>query len=169
MARYYFLLIAFAQQPDAETGATLLRERTLRLSSGREVRCTVRVSTASADHHCWVYCEPQGVSLGAASTPWTESAAQLDEVAAQLYAALTDLQRFTCAIAGWEVADLFLPDADSGYADLRVEPRDFLSEGWSGLVISDSLWASLDRPTTFQPFCPGYVWLPYRSLSISGW
>ena len=169
MARYYFLLIAFAQQSDAETGAALLRERTLRLSSGREVRCTVRVSTRVRPAHCWVNCEPHGVSLGAASTPWTESADQLDEVAAQLYAALTDLQRFTCAIAGWEVADLFLPDADSGYADLRVEPRDFLSEGWSGLVISNSIWAGLENPAAFQPFCPGYVWQPYRSLSISGW
>lgn len=168
MARYYFLLIAFAHQADAEAGAALLRERTWRLSSGRAVHCTVRVSTTSVDHR-WVYCEPQGVSLGAASAPWTESAAQLDEVAAHLYAALADVKRFECAIAGWEVADLFLPDAVSGYADLRIEPRDFMSAGWSGLVISDSLWAGLDRPATFQPFCPGYVWQPYRSLSISGW
>ena len=168
MARYYFLLIAFAQSTDAEAGAALLRERTLRLSSGREVRCTVRVSTRVRPAHCWVYCEPHGVSLGAASTPWTESADQLDEVAAQLYAALADIQHFECAIAGWEVADFFLPDV-AGYADLRVEPRDFLSEGWSGLVISNSIWAGLENPAAFQPFCPGYVWQPYRSLSISGW
>ena len=31
-----------------------------------------------------------------------------------------------------------------------------------GLVLSETVWRSLEASTSFRPFSPGYVWQPYE-------
>ena len=52
---------------------------------------------------------------------------------------------------------------------MRIEPLDFLEVGWNGLVIAESIWETLTNKSDFQPYCPGYFWQPYKTLSMSGW
>ena len=166
MARYYFLLLAFNDPTHAETGSDVFRQQTLALVSGRTLE--VKVSSWTANNLTWVIVEPIGVSMGVNHQPWVTSVAELDEVAQLLYQTLFRVEHFLCAIAGWEVADFFLPNLE-GYQDLRIDIASFTEPGWEGLVMTDGMYAELERPAMFQPFCPGYVWRPYRSLGISGW
>lgn len=168
MARYYYLLAVFEQQPDADACADIFRERVFPLTSGVSFCCTVYLSR-SDNFLYWLVCEPQGVNGRPGSTVWVENAGQLDEIAALLYQALGGAVHFLCAIVGWEVQDLFLPDPECGYESNRVYPADFLSPGWDGLVLAEALWSGIGKPDAFQPFSSGYVWIPYKTLSVAGW
>ncbi len=168
MARYYQLLMAFENQNDAENCVPLFQDRQYTLSSGRTFSCKASQWTSN-ENLFWVACEPEGVSLGTEAVPWVENSGQLDEVASLLYQSLVHVKNYRCAIAGWEVADLFLPDPLSGYTDMRIKPDEFLSPGWSGLVITISMWTGLGNPASFQPYFGDYVWQPYLTLPASGW
>ncbi len=168
MARYYYLLTAFNHQTDSEKCAAFFQDKQFALASGITFSCAVK-TWASNGNVFWVASEPHGVSLGAQDKPLDMDVEQLDEIANRLYAELSHVESFCCAIAGWEVADLFLPDSTKGYTDMRIDPTKFANTGWHGLVISESIWSAIGNSKLFQPFCPGYVWQPYRTLGTSGW
>ncbi|MEW5830028.1 MAG: hypothetical protein AB1846_14130 [Chloroflexota bacterium] len=170
MARYFYLLTAFDRRTDADKFIFWMQKKPFTLTSGSGFSCHVQ-SWVSKGNLTWVSCEPQGVSLGTRTTAdWlVRDAGQLDEVAGLLYRSLFDAGDFCCALAGWEAADLFLPPPESGYADLRLDPVKWASPGWDGLVLSDAHWRTAGKPEAFLPFCDGYLWQPYRTLSGSGW
>jgi hypothetical protein len=168
MARYYYLLTAFDLQPAADACAADFRDRLFTLASGASFRCSADLIRSDTGLY-WLMCEPEGVNGRPGCAVWLESASQLDEVAALLYQALRGAGHFQCAIVGWEVGDLFLPDPTCGSESMCIDPAHFLSPGWDGLVLAHEIWAALGKPALFHPFHAGYVWIPYRTLSISGW
>ncbi|MBI5351899.1 MAG: hypothetical protein HZB50_04605 [Chloroflexi bacterium] len=169
MARFYYLLTAFENQIHAEKCASFFHGKNFSLTSGMIFHCDSWVSSSDGNKLFWVTTEPEGVSLKSQPKHWLQNSEQLDEIAALLYQSLTHMELFSCAIVGWEVADLFLPDVTCGRSDMRIDPSSFGVPGWSGLVIAKSLVSSVENKQVFQPFCEGYVWQPYRTLSISGW
>ena len=141
------------------------------LEAVRALPCTTDLFQ-SAKGLWWVLVYPEGISLNLpmSGPPRLDTTAQLDETAALLYEHLAEQRaELLAAIAGWEVAELFLPEGASGYRDLRLETAPFSQAGWDGLVIPIATWVALGEPVSFQPFRPGYVWRPYQSLGISGW
>lgn len=169
MARYYYLLIGFHDQTVAKRSETWLLEKGFSIASGVEFRCRTAIWSSDHENLFWLMIEPEGVSISSQTERWVQNSEQLDQVADALYQTLMSIEKFACAIVGWEVADLFLPDATRGYADMQIAPNAFSDAGWHGLVISESLWTAIDKNKIFQSFCDGYVWQPYRTLSVSGW
>lgn len=170
MARYYYLLVFFDEIKAAEKCASQLQQEAFFLESGEVFRCKTDIFKTN-NNLFWVFCEPVGVNVTFASNPWVKDANQLDDIANRLYQALKGVRDFICALAGWEVADMFLPDGTCNYNDVRILPAEFTDgkANWDGLVISEILWDKIGRSTFYQPFCKGYVWRPYRTLSVSGW
>ena len=168
MARYYYLMAVFDIPTAAENCCALFQARTFSLSSGQTFQCASYILTSN-NGLSWVFSQPKPPDPQSADQLLVENRAELDEVATLLYAGLAEVEHFLCGMVGWELADLFLPDATCGYSDLRIEPQDFLEHGWSGLVIDTAIWQEIGCPAAFRPFSPGYVWQPYLSLSTNGW
>lgn len=160
MARYYYVLAVFGKQSDAEACAALFRERMFTLTSGMSFRCTVNLSRSDNSLY-WLACEPEGVNYRPGCDVWLKNAGHLDEVAALLYQVLRSAEHFLCAIAGWEVEDLFLPGPECGYEANRVEPADFLSPGLGRAGghrgIMGGNWEAKQFPAIFPRLCLGTV------------
>ncbi len=169
MARYYYLLMAFSERDAAIAAECSFAQLQLPLAGLGQLACVTNTWPTYED--IWlVSAHPIGVSLGVAGdSPQITSTDQLDEIAKQLYRQLRQVEGYISAIAGWEVAELFMIDAHSSYRDLHFTPEVFAGTGWNGLVIQETMWTSMNAPVEFEPFKRGYVWRPYRTLGVSGW
>jgi hypothetical protein len=166
MARWYSMMVAFAGESPAELGERAFAGLRVALDFAELPPCRTW-RTQGADGAWWVYAVPPGVSLGTADVPLLTAPAQLDEVAEQLYARLRDVEGFRCALAGWEVEDLFRPLP--GSSDVLVEEPLARGGECPGLVVSEGLWRRHGASVRFESFAPGYVWQPYVTPGISGW
>lgn len=170
MARYFYLFSIFHNEIDANQGVSFFDRLEISLTSGWNIRCRTGLIKTRSQLYC-VFAEPEGVSFAPKTGIFITDQTQLDEIANQLYESLKELNGFSCAIAGWEVAELFLPSATSGYEDIEIDVEQFgIDEKYlKGLVISTDLWQVIDHNNSYLPFCEGYVWRPYQTLSLSGW
>jgi len=121
-----------------------------------ELPVDVAVRQASDDDAWWTVVVPSNES---------ESGVYSDDVARSLSAAgdvLLDRLRsappFRFAIIGVE-AEGAIRLAD--FSD-TLGAHSTVAEGRDGLVVSDPLLATLANAAEFQPFAPGYHWIPYR-------
>ena len=71
----------------------------------------------------------------------------------RLYEALRSAPpTYRYALAGVETDGFRLFDELADEVDLT---------GFPGLVVADELWQAIGRPRSFEPFAPGYRWIPY--------
>jgi hypothetical protein len=171
MARYYYLLTIFSDEEFAKKCVSHFNQKEFSLTSGIVFKCKTDFLKTNSKLFC-VFIEPDGVSISPKSGPIIKDSSQLDEVAYHLYESLKNISGFSCAIVGWEVADMFIPDIRCGYEDIFILPNEFNisnKEWWNGLVISEVLWEAINNNSLYEQFCAGYVWRPYKTLSISGW
>jgi hypothetical protein len=167
MATYYYLSIVSSTEPESVAVAQRFDGMELALSDGTRVSCVAYPAMQSRQGLWWNSVFPRGASYTFPEHPagkHTLSDAQMEEVATQLYGELAKLDGFLCGIAGWEVDDFFIPDVThEGYDSVSLEPEILLTQALvPGLVLPDATWKELGRPEGFEPFRPGYVWLPYR-------
>lgn len=166
MACHYYLLIAFSDPDAAMAAEQSFAQLPLPLvEPGRHAYVSTIWQTNDKN---WVLSvHPAGVSLGVANDPpRLTSADQLDKIAQQLYQQLRQVEDYMCAVAGWEVAELFMPNGHSSYRDLQFRPEVLAETGWDGLVIQETMWMRMGTPAAFEPFAPGHVWRPYRAPGI---
>lgn len=109
----------------------------------------------------WVLCViPDGVGIAPARSGngVSLSAAELSELASLLYGMLRMFAGYKRAIVDWEQADLVT------CADLGAEFDEWLEAELHGLVLSRAERERLGEQAAqhFQPFEPGYEWIPYR-------
>ena len=171
MARFYYLLTIFSDEEIANKCVSHFNQKELSLASGMVLKCKTNILKTNSNLYC-IFIEPDGVSVTSKSSPIIKDSSQLDEIAYHMYESLKNISGFSCAIAGWEVADMFIPDVHGGYEDMLILPNEFdvsNMEWWNGLVISEDLWESINKNSLYESFCAGYVWRPYKTLSISGW
>ena len=169
MARHYYLLMAFSEHDAAMAAERSFAQLQLTLVDLGLLACIT--NTWQTNEGIWLFSvHPTGVSLGVANDPpRLTSTDQLDEVARQLYQQLRQVEGYICAVAGWEVAELFMIEAHSSYQDLHFGPEVFAKTGWDGLVMQETMWTRMDTPAEFEPFAPGYVWRPHQAPGIFGW
>jgi hypothetical protein len=116
----------------------------------------VSVVQSSDDGAWWTLIVPTNEST---------SGVHSDEIARSLTAAgeavldrLRSAPLFRFAVIGVEAQEaIALADFDPA---LGAEPT--LAERFDGLVVSDALHERLGTPASFEPFAPGYRWIPYR-------
>jgi hypothetical protein len=101
---------------------------------------------------------PVGVSHGMPmdrDLPRTE----LDDLTALahgLYDVLRTMRGYEAAMVGWD------PEGFVDLAELRSDWSEELAAGdLPGLVLSEAVRRTLAPNTTFEPFAPGFEWLPY--------
>lgn len=115
----------------------------------------VSVRQASDDGAWWAVIVPSNEST---------SGVYSDEVAQSLGAAggvllhrLRSAPPFRFAVIGVEAHEaVAVADFDT---ELGADPT--LVERFGGLVVSDALLRRLGNPPGFEPFAPGYHWIPY--------
>lgn len=84
------------------------------------------------------------------------TAAELTELGEGLYQLLAQLTGYRAAQVGWD------PEERVDPAGLRQDWADELAIGdLPGLVLAEDLHRDL-RGQGFQPFAPGFVWIPYQ-------
>ena len=71
-----------------------------------------------------------------------------------LYLHLKSAPRFRYALAGIEV--------DEFRRRSRLD-QDLVTMDFSGVVVDETIWTELGKPTNFVPFAPGYYWRPSRT------
>jgi hypothetical protein len=107
---------------------------------------------------------PRGVGYGL-PVEFAERTRRLDLTAGELSAigwSLYDLLRlctgYHLAAVGWERGETWFE-----HGELSSEWADELAEGdLPGLVVSDDVYRTLPAAKGFEPFEPGYRWMPYR-------
>lgn len=86
----------------------------------------------------------------------------LSELARGLFAVLAEFSGYRAAVVDWD------PESVVECKDLEEEYGDDLAEGYpSGLVLAESVLSELRAAARrhFEPFAPGYAWIPYRGHS----
>ena len=86
------------------------------------------------------------------------TAAELSELAWGLFGLLRRFDGYRAAVVGWDPEDFV------ECADLEHEYGDFLADGFpTGLVLAEEVLHTLTSASAqhFQPFEPGYQWIPY--------
>ena len=84
------------------------------------------------------------------------SAADLTELGTGLYHLLARFSGYTAAMVGWDAEELVDPDE-------LTSRTDELADGTiHGLVLSQAMHTRLGLGSNYQPFQPGYLWIPYR-------
>ena len=124
------------------------------LPDGRECRVEPKGVSKFEDptHHFRCCVVPSGASM----TGYKDVLRTDDErrqLALFLYQRLRTAPAFRFAVVGVECHD-FEPFDRSG----SLDPFD-------GLVISEQMFSEVGRPREFQPFAPGYFWVPFTELS----
>ncbi|MEV6071936.1 hypothetical protein AB0L82_35805 [Nocardia sp. NPDC052001] len=90
------------------------------------------------------------------------TAAELTELAHQMYRLLANLDGYITAKVGWEPEMLLDP------TELKSDWSDELHQGTvDGLVIADALYDELGLNDKYSVFRPGYRWIPYSGESPS--
>jgi hypothetical protein len=83
--------------------------------------------------------------------------AELTELGHGLYRLLSQFTGYQAAMVGWD------PEGFVDLAELREEWSEELQAGsLSGLVLSHEALRSLSAGAGFQPFAPGFAWIPYQ-------
>lgn len=103
------------------------------------------------DDNWWCRVCPDRLSEIGIESP--DSAYLMTELGILLYQYLKSAPTYRFALVGVEV------DEFRTYSELLDDALDL---DFPGLVLSDTLWQSIDQPSTFRPFSPGYVWQPYE-------
>jgi hypothetical protein len=105
------------------------------------------------EHNWWCSVWPQ---LGEEHFEWGHELHERHgtEAGHALYQRLRSAPTFRYAMAGVEV------DGVRQYS--KWDERDMASSHFHGLVLCRGLWERLGRPANFEPFVPGYSWIPYR-------
>ncbi|MEA5367557.1 hypothetical protein VA596_49060 [Amycolatopsis sp., V23-08] len=86
------------------------------------------------------------------------TAEELSALGWSLYDLLRQCTGYRLAAVGWELGEIWFENGELSpeYAD------DLAAGGLPGLVVSDDVHRALPRSTGFEPFEPGYQWMPYR-------
>ena len=132
----------------------------LALSLGRRSVC--KTSLQQEDEGIWWgVVVPVGLSRGYPNHNYDERIAQVSrEICAFLYDHLKGVPSFRYALVGCEV------DEFRTFTELVTEDSEMIKR-LAGLVIQHDIWQRLSRPSWFEPFAPGYLWLPYEEENWS--
>lgn len=120
------------------------------LSNGICAQCCTTIFQ-DVDENWWCRACPSNVSEIGIEAP--ESAYLMTELGIFLYQHLRSAPAFRYALVGVEV------DEFRTYSELLDESPDL---SFPGLILSDTTWQAMTSPSTFRPFCSGYVWQPYK-------
>lgn len=159
MGFFFGIYLGFGQDREAlERVATAVEQLPAVQVGAREIDLW---ASRYQDGGSWVLCViPDGVGMAPARNGKgvSLSSAELSELARHLYGTLRTFSGYTRAIVDWEQDDLVT------CADLGEEFDEWLEAGLHGLVVSRAERERLGEQAAqhFQPFEPGYDWIPYR-------
>ena len=143
----YSLSIECGGEPgDADMLVRHFRDLVLSLSHGVMVAVDV-----SRTEDGWVIVSPQGLS---------HSGIQSDSDARDMSRAGDGLIQHLRTVKGYRYALLGVDSA--GFIDYCDIDKHYAGDGFSGLIVSDSIWTQLGKPKTYRRFVPGYHWQPYQ-------
>jgi hypothetical protein len=130
------------------------------LADGSQFQCYAAVFQ-DLEENWWCRVSLDGISGVGVDAP--DIAYLMTELGILLYQRLQSAPPFRFALVGVEV------DEFRTYRELCSEP---LIPSFPGLVLSESVWRSLEASPQFRPFSSGYVWQPYegevyKPLSVS--
>ncbi|MFJ1764342.1 hypothetical protein ACIOD2_28760 [Amycolatopsis sp. NPDC088138] len=161
MAAYFLLDIDFGTNlAGAEAARRLIRASPPLRAGARRVS----LHDSLVGDGSRVIAVPRGVGY-ALPVELAERTRRLDLTAEELSAlgwSLYDLLRrctgYRLAAVGWELGEIWFEDGELSpeYA------ADLAAGGLHGLVVSDDVRRALPAATPFEPFEPGYQWMPYR-------
>lgn len=121
---------------------------------GMQVEATPHRS--SVDGSWWAVVIPTEESRSGIVS--TEVARSLTQAANALLSLLRGAPQFRFALVGVEVYEaISMSEFDE---DLGADPT--FPQRFAGLVINDEILVRLGSTTAFQPFAPGYSWIPYQ-------
>ncbi|MFG6101868.1 hypothetical protein U2F10_06420 [Leptothoe sp. EHU-05/26/07-4] len=120
------------------------------LSNNTQSQCHTTIFQ-DIDDNWWCRVCPDGLSEIGIESP--DSAYLMTERGIFLYQHLKSSPTYRFALVGVEV------DEFRTHNELLDDATDL---DCPGLVLSETLWRSIDQPSTFRPFSPGYVWRPYE-------
>ena len=121
-----------------------------------DIPVDLSVRQASDDNAWWTVIVPSDESTSGVIS--AEVRQSLSAAGDALLDRLRSAPAFRFAIIGVEAEQaISLGEFD---ATLGADPT--LAERYHGLVVADELLDRLASPTGFEPFAPGYHWIPYR-------
>ncbi|MGW3360850.1 hypothetical protein ACWDFL_36615 [Streptomyces bungoensis] len=161
MAVCFELVVNFGDDTEAAQAAARIDPKQWVLRAGTHRIPLHRPMLAEAGGYIELSILPVAVSwhcaLDGSFPRFPLTAAELTELAHQLYELLMQFRGYVAAQVGWDPESLVDP------AELRNEWSAELSDGsLHGLVLCDELPAELDLSADYEVFQPGYRWIPYR-------
>ena len=138
-------------QADAERFCQHFKDRALTLSNGVQSQCHGEIFQ-DVDENWWCRVCPSGISSTGVDHP--ETAYLMTELGILLYQQLQSTTAFRYALVGVEV------DEFRTYNELKSDAA-ILATLFPGLVLTESIWQSINSPLGFRPFALGYVWQRY--------
>lgn len=121
-----------------------------KLSNDCQVQCQTTLFQ-DIDDNWWCRVVPDGLSEIGIESP--DAAYLMTELGILLYQHLRSAPAYRFAVVGIEV------DEFRTHSELLEDSPDLT---FPGLVLSDAIWQSIDQPSTFRSFSPGYMWQPYE-------
>ncbi|PSF36823.1 hypothetical protein C7H19_12720 [Aphanothece hegewaldii CCALA 016] len=135
---------------DAEKFSQYFDQISFVLSNGTRSQCYANIfQDLEENWWCRVCCEQ--ISEIGINTP--ETAYLMTELGILLYQHLQSAPDFRYALVGVEV------DEFRTYSEL-IEDSSILS--FPGLVLAETIWNEMNKPSAFRTFSLGYVWKPYE-------
>ncbi|WP_371661333.1 hypothetical protein [Streptomyces sp. NBC_00280] len=161
MAICFELVVNFGDNAEAAQAAARIDPEPRVLHAGAHRIPLHRPMLAKAGSYIELSILPVAVSwhcgLDGSLSRFKLTAAELTELANQLYELLAQFHGYVVAKVGWD------PESQLDPAELSDEWSNELNDGSiHGLVLSEKLYAELDLIADYEVFRPGYRWMPYR-------
>ncbi|MFG1812032.1 hypothetical protein [Streptomyces sp. NPDC049040] len=161
MANCFELVVNFGADIEAARTAALKDPVPFVLCAGVHRIPLHRPMLRTVERHVELSILPVAVASGSladGSLPRFQlTAAELTEIAHQLYRMLAGFDGYVAARVGWDPEDFV------DLEELRTEWAEELRDGTiPGLVLSDHLHAAFGLGAGYVEFAPGYRWIPYR-------
>ncbi|MEU6157384.1 hypothetical protein [Streptomyces sp. NPDC047130] len=161
MALCFGLVVNFGDDIEEAQAAALVDPVPWALRAGPHRIPLHRPMLRKVGRHVELSLLPEGVGWGCSmdgSIPRIQlGAAELTELAHQLYGLLRQFRGYLAAKVGW------VPEELVDHDELRSEWSDQVKAGGLyGLVLCDELHAEFDPDADYEVFQPGYRWVPYR-------